>query len=133
MRRCSIWNCAATGRNSLQVLAVRRFTLPPRLKSICVRYLYCRDAGGLFMGSAVSLRLPEGLKSRLDKLAKRTGRSKTYYMIEAISEKLEDLEDLYLAEARTLDLKAGRSRTYTQEEMEKRYGLADRSEERRVG
>jgi RHH-type rel operon transcriptional repressor/antitoxin RelB len=77
------------------------------------------------MGSAVSLRLPEDLKVRLDKLAKRTGRSKTYYMIEAISEKLEDLEDLYLAEARTLDLKAGRSRTYTQEEMEKRYGLAD--------
>ena len=77
------------------------------------------------MGSAVSLRLPEGLKSRLDKLAKRTGRSKTYYMIEAISEKLEDLEDLYLAEARTLALRAGRSRTYTQEEMEKRYGLAD--------
>ena len=77
------------------------------------------------MGSAVSLRLPEGLKIRLDKLAKRTGRSKTYYMVEAISEKLEDLEDLYLAEARTLDLKAGRSRTYTQEEMEKRYGLAD--------
>jgi RHH-type rel operon transcriptional repressor/antitoxin RelB len=69
--------------------------------------------------------LPEDLKVRLDKLAKRTGRSKTYYMVEAISEKLEDLEDLYLAEARTLDLKAGRSRTYTQEEMEKRYGLAD--------
>jgi len=77
------------------------------------------------MGSAVSLRLPEGLKSRLDKLAKRTGRSKTYYMIEAISEKLEDLEDLYLAEERTRALRAGRSRIYTQEEMEKRYGLAD--------
>jgi len=46
-------------------------------------------------------------------------------MVEAISEKLEDLEDLYLAEARTLDLKAGRSTVYTQEEMEKRYGLAD--------
>jgi RHH-type rel operon transcriptional repressor/antitoxin RelB len=77
------------------------------------------------MGSAVSLRLPEDLKSRLEKLARLTGRSKTYYMVEAISEKLEDLEDLYLAEARTLDLKAGRGRTYTQEEMEKRYGLAD--------
>jgi RHH-type rel operon transcriptional repressor/antitoxin RelB len=46
-------------------------------------------------------------------------------MLEAISEKLEDLEDLYLAEARTLALRAGRSRTYTQEEMEKRYGLGD--------
>ena len=77
------------------------------------------------MGSAVSIRLPEDLKSRLEKLAKVTGRSKTYYMLEAISEKLEDLEDLYLAEARTLALRAGRSRTYTQKEMEKRYGLGD--------
>jgi RHH-type rel operon transcriptional repressor/antitoxin RelB len=67
--------------------------------------------------------LPEKLKSRLEKLSKRTGRSKTYYMVEAISEKLADLEDLYLAEERTRALKAGRSRTYTQEEMEKRYGL----------
>jgi len=77
------------------------------------------------MGTAVSLRLTEKLKSCLDKLSKRTGRSKTYYMIEAISEKLADLEDLYLAEERTRALKAGRSRTYTQEEMETRYGLAD--------
>jgi RHH-type rel operon transcriptional repressor/antitoxin RelB len=77
------------------------------------------------MGSAVSLRLPEDLKVRLDKLAKRTGRSKTYYMVEAISEKLEDLEDLYLAEARILDLKAGRSRTYTLDEVEKRLGPVD--------
>ena len=46
-------------------------------------------------------------------------------MIEAISEKLEDLEDLYLAEQRTLALRAGRNRTFTQEEMEERYGLAD--------
>jgi RHH-type rel operon transcriptional repressor/antitoxin RelB len=77
------------------------------------------------MGSAVSIRLPEDLKTRLEKLAKATGRSKTYYMVEAISEKLADLEDLYLAEARTLAVRAGRSRTYTQEEMEKRYGLGD--------
>ena len=75
------------------------------------------------MGTAVSLRLPEDLKVRLDKLAKRTGRSKTYYMLEAIREKLEDLEDLYLAEERTRALRVGRSRTYSQEEMEKRYGL----------
>ena len=77
------------------------------------------------MSTAVSLRLPEELRSRLDKLARMTGRSKTYYMIEAISEKLEDLEDLYLAEQRTLALRAGRSRTYTLDEVEKRLGLAD--------
>jgi RHH-type rel operon transcriptional repressor/antitoxin RelB len=78
------------------------------------------------MGSAVSLRLPEELKIRLEHLAKLTGRSKTYYMVEAISEKLEDLEDLYLAEERTRALRAGRSRTYTLDEVEKRLGLVDR-------
>jgi RHH-type rel operon transcriptional repressor/antitoxin RelB len=77
------------------------------------------------MGSAVSIRLPVDLKDRLEKLAKATGRSKTYYMLEAISEKLEDLEDLYLAEARTLALRAGRGKTFSQAEMEKRYGVAD--------
>jgi RHH-type rel operon transcriptional repressor/antitoxin RelB len=77
------------------------------------------------MGTAVSLRLPEELKNRLEKLAKRTGRSKTFYMIEAISEKMEDLEDLYLAEQRTLALQAGRSKVYSQKEMEKRYGVAN--------
>ncbi len=75
--------------------------------------------------TAVSLRLPDDLKNRLDRLAKRTGRSKTFYMVEAISEKLEDLEDLYLAEQRTLALRAGRSRTYTLDEVETRLGLAD--------
>jgi len=75
--------------------------------------------------TAVSLRLPEDLKIRLEKLAKRTGRSKTFYMVEAISEKLEDLEDLYLAEQRTLALRAGRSRTYTLDEVEQRLGLVD--------
>jgi RHH-type rel operon transcriptional repressor/antitoxin RelB len=77
------------------------------------------------MGIAVSLRLPEDLRVRLEKLSRRTGRSKTYYMVEAISEKLEDLEDLYLAEERTLALRAGRSRTYTLDEVEQRLGLSD--------
>ena len=77
------------------------------------------------MGAAVSLRLPEDLKARLEKLSKLTGRSKTYYMIEAISEKLEDLEHLYLAEERLIKHRAGRSKSFTQAEMEKLYGLAD--------
>jgi RHH-type rel operon transcriptional repressor/antitoxin RelB len=75
--------------------------------------------------TAVSLRLPEDLKIRLENLSKRTGRSKTFYMVEAITEKLEDLEDLYLAEQRTLALRAGQSRTYTLNEVEKRLGLVD--------
>lgn len=50
--------------------------------------------------SPVSLRLPDDMDERLDDLARKTGRSKTYYMIEAIREHIDDLEDLYLAEER---------------------------------
>jgi RHH-type transcriptional regulator, rel operon repressor / antitoxin RelB len=74
---------------------------------------------------AVSLRLPDELKARLARLSERTGRSKTYYMVEAIKEHIGDMEALYIAEQRLIKHRAGRSRSYTQREMEKRYGLAD--------
>lgn len=72
---------------------------------------------------SISIRLPEDIESRLDALAKRTGRSKTYYMREAILEYLDDLEDLYLAEKRLEDIRAGRSQTVSLEEVMKRYGV----------
>jgi RHH-type transcriptional regulator, rel operon repressor / antitoxin RelB len=46
----------------------------------------------------LALRLPEDIETRLDKLAKATGRTKSFYAREAILEHLADLEDLYLAE-----------------------------------
>jgi RHH-type rel operon transcriptional repressor/antitoxin RelB len=75
--------------------------------------------------AAVSLRLPEDLKTRLDRLSERTGRSKTYYMVESIKEHIGDLEALYVAEQRLIKHRLGRRKSYTQKEMEKRYGLAD--------
>ena len=72
---------------------------------------------------AVSLRLPPDISSRLDSLAQMTGRSKTFYMIEAIREHLDDMEDLYLAEQRLIDIRAGRSHSTPLEEVMKRYGL----------
>lgn len=74
---------------------------------------------------SISIRLPEDIESRLDALAKRTGRSKTYYMREAILEYLEDMEDLYLAEQVLQRIRNGEERTLTLEEVEKRLGLAD--------
>ncbi len=72
---------------------------------------------------SVSLRLPDDISTRLQNLAQLTGRSKTFYMIEAIREHLDDLEDLYLAEQRLIEVRAGRSTTHTLEEVMKRYGL----------
>ena len=72
---------------------------------------------------SVSLRLPDDLNFRLGDLAAKTGRSKTFYMIEAIREHLDDLEDLYLAEQRLIEIRAGRSKTTPIEEVMKRYGM----------
>lgn len=72
-----------------------------------------------------SVRLPEEAEQRLTALAENTGRSKAYYIREAILEHLDDLEDLYLAEERLKELKAGRSRTYTLEEVGREFGLED--------
>ncbi|NTW87751.1 MAG: ribbon-helix-helix protein, CopG family [Desulfobulbaceae bacterium] len=71
----------------------------------------------------ISLRLPDDIISRLQKLSQITGRSKTYYMIEAIREHLDDLEDLYLAEQRLLDHRAGKTQGVPLEEVMRRYGL----------
>ncbi len=74
---------------------------------------------------AVSLRLPEDISSRLQSLAKKTGRSKTFYMIEAIREYIDDLEDLYLAEQRLVDLRSGKTKAVPLEDVIKENGLED--------
>ena len=73
----------------------------------------------------LAIRLPSEIEDRLEALAKSTGRTKTFYAREAILEHLDDLEDLYLAEQRLIDVRAGKSRTYTLEEVERDLGLAD--------
>lgn len=71
----------------------------------------------------VSLRLPDDIQNRLQRLAQLTGRSKSSYMIEAIREHLDDLEDLYLAEQRLTDIRSGKTQTIPMEDVMKRYGL----------
>jgi len=71
----------------------------------------------------LAIRLPEKIEKRLDRLAKRTGRTKTYYAREAILQHLEDLEDTYLAEKRLAEIRAGRVRTIPLDNVMHRYGL----------
>jgi RHH-type transcriptional regulator, rel operon repressor / antitoxin RelB len=73
----------------------------------------------------LAIRLPEDLENRLTCLARDTGRTKTYYAREAIIAHIDDLEDLYLAEKRLLEYRAGRSKSYSLEEVERNLGLAD--------
>ena len=45
----------------------------------------------------LAVRLSPEIEKRLEALARATGRTKTYYVREAIIEHLDDLEDIYLA------------------------------------
>ena len=74
----------------------------------------------------LAIRLPEKIENRLDRLAKRTGRTKTYYAREAILRHLDDLEDIYLAEKRLVEIRSGRTKTIPLKEVMKRYGALKR-------
>lgn len=67
----------------------------------------------------LAIRLDAEIEARLDRLAKRTGRTKTYYAREAILEHLEDIEDTYLA----LERLEKPEKLYTMEEAKRELGL----------
>jgi RHH-type rel operon transcriptional repressor/antitoxin RelB len=69
----------------------------------------------------LAIRLSSELEKRLENLAKRTGRTKTFYAREAIPEHLDDLEDEYLAEQRLLKP----ARTFSAEEVKRELDLED--------
>lgn len=71
---------------------------------------------------AISIRLPEDLEQRLARLASKTGRTKSFYIKEAIAEQIADLEDFYLAEQRMRNYDAGNNATLA--EVINRHGMA---------
>lgn len=73
----------------------------------------------------IAVRVPQEIETRLDRLAQLTGRTKTYYVREAIEEHLDDLEEAYLAEKVLEKVRAGREKLLTLEEVVKQYGLDD--------
>lgn len=66
-----------------------------------------------------AVRLDTATEERLDSLAKKTGRSKSFYLRKAIQDQLEDMEDYYLG-MRALE---NTKRTYTKEEAKRELGL----------
>jgi RHH-type rel operon transcriptional repressor/antitoxin RelB len=67
----------------------------------------------------LALRLNPEIEERLDRLAKKTGRTKSYYAREAILEHLDDLEDIYLA----LQRLEHPARTFSAKEVKRELGL----------
>ena len=67
----------------------------------------------------LAIRLDPEIENRLDRLAKKTGRTKTFYARQAILQHLEELEDIYLATQRL----RRPARTYSDQEVKRELGL----------
>lgn len=69
----------------------------------------------------LAVRLDADLEQRLTAVAKRTGRSKSYYAREAIRDKIEELEDLAAAEEALRGYDPGQN--ISMEQMRRELGL----------
>lgn len=74
---------------------------------------------------ATSVRLAPETEKRLDVLAKKTGRTKAFYLRQLIENGLDEMEECYLALEVLERIKSGKEKTYTAAEVRKRLGLDD--------
>ena len=72
-----------------------------------------------------ALRMPVELAARYDCLAKATGRTKTFYMNEALTESIDRFEYEYGIMKKVEDWRAGRLETATLDELEESLVLED--------
>lgn len=78
------------------------------------------------MATAVtSMRIPTELNARYSRLAKETGRSKSFYVNEALADSIDQLEYEYGLIKKVEDFRAGKLETVTLDELEESLGLAD--------
>lgn len=72
-----------------------------------------------------SVRLSPATEQRLDNLAKKTGRSKSFYIKELIENNIDDLEDVYLAINTLEDVRSRKEKTYSAASVRQQLGLSD--------
>ena len=73
---------------------------------------------------AVSIRINPEIEVRLDQLAAKTGRAKSYYLRELIEGGLDDLEDFYLADATMERVRKGQEKIIVGSAVRKKLGLS---------
>jgi RHH-type transcriptional regulator, rel operon repressor / antitoxin RelB len=71
----------------------------------------------------LAVRIPDDLDARLTNIAKKTGRTKSFYVRAALTEQLADLEDYFLAEERMAERRAGKTTAISLEELMAEYGV----------
>ena len=76
------------------------------------------------MSRIINFRADDELDKRLQRLVKLTGRSKTFYVREAVSAHLDDLEDIYLADQVMERIENGNETLHALDDVERDLGLA---------
>ena len=77
------------------------------------------------MSHPFSIRLDAELDARLERIARLTGRSKSFYVKQALEQQIEDMEDLYLARTIVKRVADGRERLIPLDELEREFGVDD--------
>ncbi len=70
-----------------------------------------------------TITLSNELDNQLSSLVARTGKTKDFYVQEAITRYMEDIADIADAEQVLADIRSGKSQVISSEEMERRLGL----------
>lgn len=83
------------------------------------------EGEGQLMGSTITVqvRVPDSIGMRYDRLAKQTGRTRSYYVNEALAAEIDRLEYEYGIMKQVEDYRAGRLKTYSLDEVEHSLGL----------
>lgn len=74
---------------------------------------------------SLNIRIPEKIGERLGDLATKTSRTKSYYVRKALEEKLEELEDYFLAMQSLENIETGKSKIWSHEDIEADRDLED--------
>ncbi|MGI6782798.1 MAG: type II toxin-antitoxin system RelB family antitoxin [Aminivibrio sp.] len=72
-----------------------------------------------------AVEIPEDLDNRLNALARRTGRSKSSFVREALMHQLDDIEDYYLGMETLERVRKGEERVYSSAAARRELGLDD--------
>lgn len=73
----------------------------------------------------VQVKVPSSIGARYDELAKQTGRTRSYYVNEALQESIDRLEYEYGILKQVEDYRAGKLETYGIDKVREHCGLAD--------
>jgi RHH-type rel operon transcriptional repressor/antitoxin RelB len=73
----------------------------------------------------LAVRLDSEMEQELERLAKETGRSKSFYVKEALAQYLADVKDYYDAQDTLNNIKIGKEKTLSSKQVKQELGLDD--------